>query len=279
MFKSSKRLFFIFILSIATISFSYYKTYATPGGVIQLPGDNRIWYEVGAYEKAKLISLNLNMQIDKIEKTHNRPFKQPIKIYVFSNQESFEKYAFVGKAGGEAHGDKILISPKKVNTDIRLPGIVLHELSHFHLNGYLGIYKARITPRWFLEGLAVWVSDGTGAEKVSRGDAIKEILVGNELKPVTRHPIFFGEKSQPSGMKPHMFYRQSAIFVEYLYELSPGSFTILLQGIEDGESFENIFEKAYGKEPNIVWNQFVNSLKHNQAFNLDLGDAAHPSDN
>ena len=272
-----KHLFFICLLNITVSSCSYYKIYTTPEDVIQLPSDKRIWYERGAYEKAKLISLNLDNQIERIEKTHYRPFKQPIVIYVFSNQESFEQYALVDKAGGEAHSNKILVSPKKANTDLRLPGIVGHELSHYHIFGYLGIYKSRITPRWFLEGLAVWVSDGAGSEKVSRHDAIKEILSGNKFKPVTRHPILFGEKSQPSGMKPHMFYRQSAIFVEYLYKVNPVGFKVLLQGVEGGDLFKDIFKKAYGKEPNIIWDQFEKNIKHNQAFNFDLGDTAHPS--
>jgi hypothetical protein len=267
------------LLSVAISGCSNYKIFVTPEDVSHLPSDTRIWYEDGAYEKAKLISENLDIQVDKIEKAQYLPFKQPINIYVFSKQKSFEKYSIVGKAGAVTYGDKILISPKKANTDLRLPGMVLHELSHFHLFGYLGLYKSRITPRWFLEGLAVWVSDGAGAEKVSRDDAIKEILAGNKLNPVTRHPIFFGEKSKPSGMKPHMFYRQSALFVEYMHESSPGGFKILLQGIEDGDSFDNIFEKAYEKNPNIIWDLFVNSLKHNQAFNVDLGDATHPSAN
>lgn len=267
----SKRIFYVCILSIAINGCSYYKIYVTPDGVMQLPGDERIWYEEGAYQKANLISKNLDEQISKIEKTHYRSFKQPIKIYVFNKQESFEQYAVVKRAGGETHGDKILISPKKVNTDLRLPGIVMHELSHYHVFGYLGIYKSRITPRWFLEGLAVWVSDGTGAEKVSRGDAIKEILNGNSMKPVTRHPILFGEKSQPSGMKPHLFYRQSAIFVEYLLDVNPSGFRVLLQGIEEGNSFGDVFEKAYGKAPSKIWNQFENTLKANHASNLDWG--------
>jgi hypothetical protein len=80
-------------------------------------------------------------------------------------------------------------------------------------------------------------------------------------------------------MKPHMFYRQSALFVEYLQDSSSDGFKVLLQGVADGDSFDNTFKKAYGKEPNIVWNQYVDSLKHNQAFNYDLGDAAHPSTN
>lgn len=279
-YSISKNLTFICMLvSIVVSGCSNYKIFVTPDNVSQLPSDKRIWYEVGAYEKAKLISENLDIQIDKIEKAQYRAFKQPVNIYIFSKQESFEKYSIVGTAGAVTYGDKILISPKKANTDLRLPRIVLHELSHYHLNGYLGIYKARITPRWFLEGLAVLVSDGAGSENVSRDSAIREILNGKKIKPVTRHPIFFGEQSRPPKMKPHMFYRQSAIFVEYLRNLSPDGFKVLLHGIEDGESFEDIFVKAYRKDPNKIWDQYVDSLKHNHAFNLDLGDAARSSAN
>jgi hypothetical protein len=265
--------FFVIMLIVMVGGCAYHKVFVTPDDMVQFPGDERVWYEEGAYAKAKIIAGNLDEQINRIEKAQYRPFKQLIRIYVFSSLESFERYAVVSKSGGETHGNKILISPKKANTDSRLPGIVEHELSHYHMFGYLGVYKSRITPRWFLEGLAVWESGGAGAERVSREDAIEAILAGNTLKAVTRHPLLFGDKSQPSAMKPHMFYRQSALFVEYLHDLNPNNFKLLLLGVEDGDSFANLFETVYGKMPIIMWGQFVNTLKHNQASNQVLGDA------
>jgi hypothetical protein len=260
------------ILSLALISIFVFgcsssKLYQTPTGFIQLPTDSRVWYENGAREKAELISSVLDEKIKIIEESHYRPFKQEIRFYVFSSQDSYSKYSPQPKSGAESFGDKILISPKKKNTDSRIPGVVTHELSHYHLFGYLGLYQSRITPRWFIEGIAVWVSNGTGAEKAHKEDAIDKIIEGNHINPVTRHPLFFGENSHPPGMKTHMFYRQSALFVEYLNSLSSSNFKELIQGVEEGKSFSAVFEKAYGNKPATIWDQFTEDLAHNKSLN------------
>jgi len=239
---------------------SAYKIYITPAGVTQLPGDNRVWFEDGARDKAILISSILDERIDEITKKHYRPFRQPVIVYVFSRQETYENYALQPKSGGEAHGDKIIVSPKKANTGPRIPGLVAHELSHYHIFGYLDEYRSWIIPAWYLEGLAVWASNGVGAERVSRELAISEILAGRHLSPVTRRPVLFGEKSRPSEMQAHMFYRQSAIFVEYLHDMNPDHFRELLLGVEDSKDFKTVFEQAYKSPPEEVWLQFTKEI-------------------
>lgn len=260
--ERSYRIVLIILFSFIIFGCGSYKMFKTPAELDPLSTDERVFFEPDAKYKAELISSLLDNQIKKIEETHYGSFKQPIRIYVFSRQNSFSKYAIQAKAGGETYGNKILISPKKENTVNRIPGVVLHELSHFHLFGYLGLYKSRITPRWFIEGLAVWVSNGVGAEKSSKEDAIAQIIEGNHINPVTRHPLFFGETSHPPGMKTHMFYRQSALFVEYLIRLNENRFRELIQGVERGESFGIVFENAYGSTPKNVWDQFSEELKH-----------------
>lgn len=254
------------IISLFIIGCSSSALFQTPTGVVPLSTDNRVWYEEGAKEKAELISSVLDEKIKIIEQSHYRPFKQKIKIYVFSSQDSYAKYSPQPKSGGETFGDKILISPKKQNTNSRIPGVITHELSHYHLFGYLGLYQSRITPRWFIEGIAVWVSGGVGAEKTSNDDAVKEILTGMHINPVTRHPLIFGETSHPSNMKTHMFYRQSALFVEYLYNFNSSKFKELVKGVENRESFSHVFKESYRNEPLIMWNKFVSGLEHNQHF-------------
>jgi len=44
----------------------------------------------------------------------------------------------------------------------RLPAILTHELSHAHIQWWIGVNAYIQLPKWFKEGLAVMVSGGGG---------------------------------------------------------------------------------------------------------------------
>jgi hypothetical protein len=252
-------------LSVALSGCRIYRIYKTPNDLSQLPGDGRVYYEEGAQGKALIVSSILDDAMTNIEGNQYRPFSVPVRIYVFSQQETFEKYAVHSKAGAETQGARrMLVSPKETNTDKRLPGLVTHELSHYHLYGYTGLHRGIVLPTWFVEGLAVWASGGGGAEMVSEKEATVEILRGNHINPVERRPSFFGRKSKPEEMKEHMFYRQSGLFVGYLHDTYPESFEKMLFGVEDGKNFGTLFQAVYMRSPAEVWDEYVKTLQHSE---------------
>jgi len=236
-------------------SCSYYKVFKTPQEFIILQEDPRIFYENGAKEKALYLASFLDTQIKHIEKEQYLSFNKTLKIYIFNTQASYEKYAVYKNSGGETHGDrKIIISPKKENSLKRLKGLLTHELSHFHIYSYLGLTKGYFLPTWLLEGLAVKVSNGTGAEKVSQQSAINALL-SNKQFDITKN------NSKPKNMKAHMFYRQSELFVQYLYTQDKQKFKRFLIGILNKKDIETTFKNIYKNSLHTYFKKFKIQLK------------------
>ena len=101
----------------------------------------------------------------------------------------------------------------------RIPTLTTHELSHLHLIQQIGATKyVRNIPSWFAKGLAVFVSNGGGAENVSEKDAARAILNGACFHPDSTGNILFPKTASSYHLKPHMFYRQSSMFVQYIKE-------------------------------------------------------------
>jgi len=217
------RSIFLFIIIFLLNGCSYTKVFTSPKNFITLQEDSRILYEKGAKQKALYIASILDTQIKVIEKEQVLPFNTPIKIYLFNNLESYQDYAVYKTSGGETHGDrKIILSPKKENSFSRLKGLLTHELSHFHIYSHIGLINGYFFPTWLLEGLAVKLSNGVGAEKVTKQEAIQAILKNKQFN-------FIKYNSKPKNMKPHMFYRQSELFVQYFYK-------------QDNKKFRNFIE-------------------------------------
>ncbi len=123
--------------------------------------------------------------------------------------------------------------------------------------------KKRFLPAWFQEGLAVMNSDGGGAHLVTDAQAISAILRGDVITPhefglwdwELNHEV---ARFQHLPSSWHMFYRQSALFLEYLKESEPRRFRAL---IEDGNNLPGSIKRTYGKSMKTLFAEFVSSLK------------------
>ena len=82
-------------------------------------------------------------------------------------------------------------------------------------------------PVWFQEGLAVFVSEGGGAVH---------------------------------KLQHHLFYRQSAMFVEYLHDRGLQSYQRFLKAISQGTPFRDAVEILGGSTEHL-WRQFIEDLK------------------
>lgn len=225
-------------------------------------GDARVRYEPGAEDAAVTVARALPEAIATVERAHFRPFGKPVRIYVCATTTSFDRYGRgVQGAGGFVLNERLFLSPKPTNTAERLPRLLVHELSHLHLEQQLGMIRAaRRLPGWFKEGLAVFVAKGGGAETVNESAARDAIVSGRVFRLDRKGSVLHPQTPSRDGLDPHLFYRESAMFVAFLARQNPTAFERLLGGIHDGDAFALAVQRAFGVDLPVLWQRFVQSL-------------------
>ena len=220
-----------------------------------------VFYEDGSKDHAVITEKLLPAAIKAIEEKQNKKFKEKVAIYICNSKESFSKYSGAPKiARGAVFNGKLFISPRAVETDT-LNLILIHELSHLHFHQYVGNrrYASNIPP-WFQEGLAVYVSGGGGAEKVTHEAAKKSMLQGNTFTPNKSGSLIFPKTAFWFGLKPQMFYRQSSMFVDYLSNNYKVELQEFIAFLFDDMEFNEAFNKAFDKSIDGVWVEFIDTL-------------------
>ncbi len=223
----------------------------------------RVLFEPGAETLANAVAQALPDAVSAVETRQYLPFSEPVTVYVCESLESFARYSPVKQAGGIVVNNRLFISPKLEATPQRIAGIVTHELSHLHLRQHIGSAWS-IPPAWFLEGLAVDVSAGGGAERVSEAQAIEAILRGAHFTPEPKGGVFFRKSGSSYGLTPHMFYRQSALFITFLRERHAEEFKMLIVKLAQGVAFDEAFVSAYGMPPQELWGDFLRNFNGEQ---------------
>lgn len=232
-------------------------------GFLPHADDSRVLYERGAEAMATQVARALPEAVRTVEAGHYRPFPSPVKVYVCATLKSFQSYGWrIGNAGGFVFNQRLFLSPKPENTAERIPRLVTHELSHLHLEQQMGALRMnRNLPSWFKEGLAVYVSGGGGAENVTEQQAREAIASGRHFVPETTGSLVSNTNARAHGLDPHMFYRQSGMFIAYLQHTDEAHFKALLLAIEDGKTLESAFPNDYGKTIETAWREFVEAQR------------------
>lgn len=227
----------------------------------------RVMYEPGAEEFARAVASDLPSAINQVESRQYSKFTDKIIVYVCNSPESFKK--LTGRpVAAMTYRKSIFLSPKLLKHPDSVKHYTAHELSHLHMYQHVGDYAYLCVPSWFAEGLAAFVSDGGGAEKVSDDEAKNYIRSGNHFQPfanaglrdlfVPRYASYWGIKHQ---FKHHMFYRQCMLFVGYLKEGSPEHFKNFLLDLENGTAFTVAFRSSFTTDPLTKWHEFKNQLR------------------
>lgn len=223
--------------------------------------DQRVLAEPGGEDVASVAAAELKEAIATVEREQYGPFVGPVEVYVTRDEERFADFTGVPKEVRGAVIVKLFLSGGLRKEPDRIRRILTHELSHLYLGQRLGIYgyNAQL-PSWFQEGLAVVVSKGGGAEKISEAGAAKAIREGKSIEPEATGSFFFKKFASSYGLTPPMFYRQSGMFVAWLRQLNEGNFRSFLLSVESGENFADSFARSYGMPVDAAWGQFVNAL-------------------
>lgn len=231
--------------------------------LIALKQEPRVRYEPGSEDLAQKIVPYLSDSIALVEKMHGRPYAKPVDVFVFASEESFSEHSGVTKeVRGCAFNGNIYLSPKLNRTPESIPLILAHELSHIHVCQHVGLFTcAYRLPTWFFEGLAVSVSGGGGAERVSEKEAGEAILRSSHFIADDSGSVLIYKGAHYYDLQPHMFYRQAGMFVSFLRSQSPAEFNGFLSALSDGKSFSVSFPQTFKKSVNEKWNEFAKMLK------------------
>lgn len=226
------------------------------------PHDSRILCEDGAEALADLAARLLPQAIRTVESKQYGIFNEPITVYAFASPQSFAKFAGVSeKVIGAAAGNDVYLSGKLLYQMEKVQGILVHELSHVQLSQVLGVVNFnRGLPRWFREGIAVFVADGGGATNVTETKAVEKFIAGEHFIPETKGTLFNSKLPATVELEPGVFYRQSAMFVEFLAQEYPAQFENMLKSLQAGELFEDQFIAAFDLYPVDMLNVFIQTL-------------------
>ena len=230
---------------------------------VQFDASKAIYYETGAKDIARKVAENLGPAIRQIERDHFRPFAAPVKIYICANEESFAAHTGLNRRIKAAvFNKKIFINAVLRKQPGRIPRLTTHELSHLHIIQHIGTGQyVRNIPSWFSEGLAVLESGGGGAELVSEAEAARAIVSGNCFHPEAKGSLLFPKTASSYGLKPHMFYRQSAMFVDFIRKKNSEGFKNFLTALQDQTGFEQAMTESYNDGVESLWKLFIENLK------------------
>jgi len=228
---------------------------------VSLAENPAIKNEPGAEQFAAEISRYLDAGVRTVEARQYGPFPRQVIIYVPASIERFASFCLSARPVACVIGGHLFMSPKLMEQQHRIPAVLVHELSHLHLEQYAGgwNYRTRM-PTWFTEGLAVFVSDGGGAEKVSRAEAIAAIRAGNAFVPSGSGSLLFQLNADDFGLTAHMFYRQAGMLVEWLYAQDAAHFEQMVRRLWSGNTLEQAMQGSYGFGVHIAWERFVNDI-------------------
>jgi hypothetical protein len=221
---------------------------------------------------AQVVAAALPSALETVERRQYGTLDIPVRVHVCATLDTFAKYTTDPLAGGHTINDRVFISPKPQNTVERVPHVLTHELSHLQLGQKLGLLSGRRLPVWFSEGLATFVSDGSGAEGVTEDQARRAISEGHTFAPEAEGSLLHNRGAATYGLDEHLFYRQAGMFVSYLRSLDERSFQAFLRGVEDGAGVGPSFAGAYGTSLEVAWHGFVNEAKAHTAIRpVDAG--------
>lgn len=237
---------------------------------VTLAEDGRVLYEQGTREQALLIQSVLDEQIKSLEKTHGKPFVNQPVVHLCGTRECFAKHTGIDSGILAAVSSNGLFMKSYVITHEDYTSWLAHELSHLHLRQQISTFQASFIPQWYQEGLATYASNGGGASKVSRDQALEYILQGKHIVANDKSSLFSQSwtlnyaVSSDDWPKPwyqqHMDYRQASLFYEFLH---PKEGVELLRAIERGEKFHDAFLFLYGKKPEEMFQLFKAGITSN----------------
>jgi hypothetical protein len=242
-----------------------------PDRLPALPDNSQVHYQPGAEDFASDVAALLPEAITMVETVHGRHFVHPVTVGAYATPEAYAAANGLGSdvPMGVTFAGRVNLSPKLFwPQHKRLPAILTHELSHAHIQSWIGVNAYLRLPNWFKEGLAVVVSGGGGAELVGEDEARVAIQSGEQIAiddagslqnladiRFDRAPA----KTSPSWYPVVLAYRQAGMFVNYLRDSDGPAFDRMMSAILDGRVFAEAVDVGYHDDVRSLWQQFIKS--------------------
>lgn len=228
-----------------------------------LSSDSRILYENGAEALAEEAARHLSQAMKTVESRQFGAFREPVKIYAFADTKSFAKFTGVPEVvKGAGTKNEVYLSGQLLNKMGEVRGMLTHELSHAQLSQVLGtITFNRTLPRWFREGLAIYVADGGGATNASEYETIEQFQHGKHFAPETEGALFNLDLPGSKGLEPKIFYRQSGMFVQFMAQSYPVQFETFVKSLQEGKNFEALFAECFNFNVSAMLQAFIGTLR------------------
>ncbi len=240
-----------------------------PDQMPALSANSQVHYEPGAEDFARDVAALLPDAIARVEAVHGRPFMHAVLVGVYATPEAYAAANGLGSTVpvGVTIFGRVNLSPKLFGPQHqRLRAILTHELSHAHIQGWIGGYDYLYLPNWFKEGLAVMLSGGGGAELVSEEEARAAIqrgerLVIDDAGSLTRLTDVRLAKEPGNGPLWYpvvLAYREAGMFVNYLRESDRPAFDRVMNAILD-RAFTEAVTTSYHDDVGSLWEKFIRS--------------------
>lgn len=225
---------------------------------VRCTADSRIYCEPGSEALAAAVAPLLPKAIETIEAAQFSVFSQPIEIYTYRSAEAFAAHSgATTTAGGAVSLQRLNLSPLLQKTPERIRGILIHELSHLHLQLQMGSIAWARVPSWFHEGLATWISGGGGAENVGADAAWQALRAGQRFEPDASQSPLFPKNAWHYGLQTQLYYRQAALFVDFLHDRDPEAFKQMLLAVAARSTFAEALSAAFLKPLPMLWQEFL----------------------
>ena len=241
-----------------------------PDRLPALSTNSQVHYQPGAEDFARDVAALYPDAIVRVEAVHGRRFAHPVTVGVYATTEAYAAANGVGSdiPVGVTFAGRVNLSPKLFwPQHRRLRAILTHELSHAHIQGWIGEYKYFYLPNWFKEGLAVMISEGGGAELVSEDEARAAFSAENDSLSMTllacRTRLTFAFEKAPANTPPWypvvLAYREAGMFLSYLRESDRPAFDRMMNAILDGRPFVEAVTFGYHDDERSLWEAFIKS--------------------
>lgn len=252
---------FVAVLPGCTLTRAAYVSVHSPENLPKFSKSLPVYAEKGAESIASAILAALPVSIQQIETTHGGKLGSLPAIVVCASAACYQQYAAIPITAAETLRDKriSLNGAKILELKRDVVQLFTHELSHFFWFSRGIVFQ----PRWFEEGLAVWVSNGGGAESVSVQAAEQAIRTGTTIRPTLNSGLwnYLVHPPLPPENNWAMYYRQAGMFVHYLHAKDTNAFIHLLEALKNTKDLEKAWPIAYKQSPDELWSEFVKEIK------------------